>query len=201
MNKLLQRTYQRTQWTIYKPIFNSGAKHYQAQMMRQPIQEPIIIFIQEPIIQEPIIQEPIIQKKQVNEWGYIEAKAKEDARKLNEYLENRPALVKKPIMTPNGIRTEPLVIPGRPVDEFKNYEARVSVSAMKLNEYLENRPPLVKKPIMTPNGIRTEPLVIPGAPENQFAFIMKQADKSLDLMNKSQKRKFTVHTTHEKDLF
>ena len=52
------------------------------------------------------------------EWDYVEAQAKADARRLCEYLENRPPPVQKPIITPNGIRTEPLVIPGPAPNDF-----------------------------------------------------------------------------------
>ena len=206
MNKIFQRTYQRTQRTLFKPIFTNVAKHYQAQLMRQPIQQPIIIFMQEPIvIPEPVvIQETKAQRIFNKDWAGIEARAAADARKLCEYLENRTLPIeKKPIMTPNGIRTEPLVIPGAPEGEWDYVEAQTAANARKLCEYLENRPPLVKKPIMTPNGIRTEPLVIPGPAHNDFIFEKQQADRSLALMNESFRRqgRFVNTNTHEKEFF
>ena len=103
MNKILQRTYQRT---LYKQVITYHTKHYQAQMMRQPTMV---------ILQEQIFKEQSIPKMKI--------------RKLKNKL----------IMTPNGIRTEPLVIPGAPKNLFAQVEARAARDARNLCEYLENR--------------------------------------------------------------
>ena len=201
MNRLLQRMNQRT---FYKPVVTvHHTKGYQAQMMReQQIQiKPIISFI-------PRVYVP---KAPVDEFAMWQEQAKESVMKMEtNHSSMRFYKHGKPIMTPDGIRTEPLVIPGAPKNEFKQVEAQAAAGARKLCEYLENRTlPIKKKPIMTPDGIRTEPLVIPGAPKNEFAFLKQQEDISLKQMefnmntnlNKKKKKKFSVWTQHEEHFF
>ena len=76
MNNFLQRTFQRQQRTLFKPIHMNLGKHYQAQLIRQPIQQQIII-----IFEEPIIQETKAQQNHKKIWAEIKKKPKSDSNK------------------------------------------------------------------------------------------------------------------------
>ena len=133
MNKLFLRTIKRQ--FIDRRLINPICKHYQLDIMRQS-QSIILIddlFIQEYLKPEP--KEPTLKpvrtpngvrtKKLVipgppeNEFDMINDMELISVRMLNESFANRPKIpIKKPIMTPNGIRTGRLVIPGPPSNEL-----------------------------------------------------------------------------------
>ena len=188
MNSLLNRSIQRSKILNKNILFKSIKQHYQMGLLRQPQHIPIFIIMPEtkpkPIIRKPII-EPIIEKTLLvkrkltipgpppNEFDFLNEIELKSVRRMNIIFDERklnPPPMKKPIMTPNGIRVGKLTIPGPPPNEFdflKELEMK-SIRSMNIIFDERKRNPPMKKPIMTPNGIRVGKLTIPGPPPNEF---------------------------------
>jgi len=187
MNKVFQRVIKRGITNKNLVMLRTLRNHYQQQIMIQPIQNPIIIIdtkyfniinpnkliINDLVKQEPSNEKKVVSRQHIDELDFLNKMDYESARELNEYLVNRPNNpIKKPIITPSGIRTAKLVIPGPPKDELDFLDKMDYESKRKLNEYLVNIPKNPnKKPIITPNGIRTAKLVMSGQTENEFEWI------------------------------
>jgi len=140
MNKIFKRIIKRS--FVDRRLINPICKHYQLNIMRQQMQQPIIF------------DSDLFTIFNTN-------------KKLFQDEPKVPIL--KPVITPNGVRTKKLVIPRPPENEYNFFNKLEMESVRKMNERFANRPKIpIKKPIMTPNGIRTEKLVISGPSSNEF---------------------------------
>ncbi len=121
MNKLFLRTIKRN--FVDRRLINPICKHYQLDIMRQPEYIPIFIILPEPIVEEqvkPVKEKLVIPGPPDNEFDFLNEIELKSVRILNESFANRPKIpIIKPIITPNSIRTERLVIPGPPRNELK----------------------------------------------------------------------------------
>ena len=122
MNKLFLRTINRR--FIDRRLTTPLCKHFQLDIMRQQQQ---IIFIDDSFFQEylkniepePVKRELVIPGPLETEFDMINEMELKSVRMLNESFANRPKIpINKPIMTPNGIRTERLVISRPPINEL-----------------------------------------------------------------------------------
>ena len=115
MNKLFQRTIKKglldRSLLLTKPI----KQHYQADLLRQP--QPFIVIIPDPLPQK---EKLVIPRPQINEFDGINRMEIASVERMNRIMDEnkRNPPPKKPIMTPDGIRTEKLVMPPPPKDAF-----------------------------------------------------------------------------------
>ena len=135
MNTLFQRIFKQN--FVDRRLISPLCKHYQLDIMREQIHNPIIILLSdfkqyEPkSLKKPKLLKPVripdgvrttklvIPGPPKNEFSFLNKFEMESARKMNESFTNRLKIpIKKPIITPNGIRIEKLVIPGPPKNEF-----------------------------------------------------------------------------------
>ena len=188
MNKLFQRTIKRGIMNRSLLMTRQIRQHYQVELLRHPENTQIIIFdsdfitminTNQTIIDEIFEQEPelvreklVIPGPPVNEFSYTNELEMSSVRRtnmiLNEHKRNPP--MKKPIMTPDGIRVGKLVIPGPPSNEFSyiNKTEKRSVRLMEEKMAERKRNPIKEKVIMTPDGPRVGKLVMPPAPKDQM---------------------------------
>ncbi len=126
MNKLFLRTIKRN--FVDRRLINPICKHYQLDIMRQPQIPTQIILIDDLFVQnylkhiepEPIKEKLVIPGPPENEFDFLNKIELKSVMRMNTIINKnkRNLQKKKQIMTPNGIRTEKLVIPGPPRNEL-----------------------------------------------------------------------------------
>ena len=127
-------------------LINPIRKNFQLQVLRENI--PIIFFKDDLFVQTikqeqlEIEQEPTKRRLVIpdNEFSFLNKLEMESIHRMNECFANKPKIpIKKQIMTPNGIRTEKLVIQGPPPNEFATLDKIARISYEKMNKALSHR--------------------------------------------------------------